>query len=92
MKMTESIFCCEKCFGNIARCSVPAAKLWMHFCEAAVASSDILSIYNDFPLLKTLEEFGFIVTLEDPECVKVKLIGRKRDLVGIYFCRGDCGY
>lgn len=90
MKMSKPGLCCDSCFGQIARRSTVAARLWMDLCEIQLNSSLFGLRTPDFPALQLLEILGFIITTDVHDIIIVKVLGKHRDDIGTYYCGGNC--
>lgn len=88
--MSKPGLCCDSCFDLIARRSTNAAKLWLDLCDIQVHSQTFGLRTRDFPTLRLLENFGFILTMEKPGMILIKVQGQKYDALGTYFCGGKC--
>ncbi len=91
MLMSEPGLCCDSCFESIASRSTVCARLWLNLCDIQITSLKPFGlILEDFPTLRLLEILGFIVTTDTPQVILIKVLGRKDDAYGTYFCGGKC--
>lgn len=90
MKMSEPKLCCDECFDIIAKESTTAAHMWLDFCEFQITLPIFCLVTPFLNSIKLLENMGFILTTETQDIIIVKVLGRKDDLAGPYFCCGRC--
>lgn len=72
--------CCNLCFHSIATKDAPAAKLWLDLCAYFVKLEGTFQLReNRVPGIikhfKSLENMGFITTVDGPEAVTVRVNG-----------------
>lgn len=92
MRMAKSAVCCERCFSQIAKRNPPAAKLWLTLCDIQNRNMlPVFGVYPEEPLeLQLLEEMGFLLSIDTPEMVVIKIFGLHEDSDGSYYCGGHC--
>lgn len=92
MMMNKYTMCCERCFQTIAQHDTVAAKIWMDFCFYVAENGQILKLKHvDFPELRSLENFGFLVSTDHEDAILVQLKGNLKTNSGdLWFCiNGD---
>lgn len=84
----KKIYNCYRCWGNLYECSDTIASIWLDMCECENGSG-YLNFVEDNGIkyeLMWMEDMGYVVTRETPECTQVRLIGREVVDDGVRYC------
>jgi hypothetical protein len=89
--MSKAGLCCDECFSKIARKSTKAAMTWLDLCEIQDTCRLFAIIMTDNKEFQLLEHLGFITTTDSKNMIVCKVHGKRTDVKGSYFCKGNCG-
>ena len=84
MKMSKYFMCCDECFSNIAKKNSKAAKAWMDMCTLYLEKGNIFRIL-ECPAIQILEHLRFIVSVDEEDCIAIKVQGHMLTEEGEHF-------
>lgn len=73
-------YCCKACYAHLEKININAAKSWCNLCETFINARGVFGIKEylmpeAIPVLRLLEENGFVLSADAPEAVKFRVEG-----------------
>lgn len=79
---------CYRCWEELCKCGYNLGDLWLDMCEVENGSG-YLNFIADNSIkyeLMWMEDMGYVITRETPDCVQIKLMGREVTEDGVRYC------
>lgn len=83
-----TIASCKLCFDELEECKEDLGSLWLEMCNRANCEGFIHFKPETYLLheLWLMEQFGYIISRDIPQCIQVKILGRYDRDDWIFYC------